>query len=118
MPIVTHDGQETFIEVLVCCGIVEGSVGNAVEEGEVGGGVFFGSCFSGLNQQLASFIMAEEERQDSQELQKIRRRIKRRLESNINRWTRACEPSQSSRSSDQRCDGHHCNSVQLIQFKK
>lgn len=114
MPIVVSDGQETSIEVLVCCGIVEGSVGNAVEEGEVGGGVFFGSCFSGLNQQLASFIMAEEERQDSQELQKIRRRIKRRLESNIDRWTRACETSQSSRSSDQRCDGHHCNPVQLI----
>lgn len=47
MPIVVSNGQETLVEVLVCCGVVEGSVGNAVEEGEVGAGVFFGSCFSG-----------------------------------------------------------------------
>jgi len=38
--------QEALVEVLVCCKVVEGTVGDAVEEGKVGSCVFFCSCFS------------------------------------------------------------------------
>lgn len=48
MPVIMDDFQEALVQVMIRRCVVEGAIGDTVEEREVSGGVFLGGRFSRL----------------------------------------------------------------------
>lgn len=82
MVILYEDLKERFIEVFVVGGIFEDARGDAVEEREVCGSVFLGSCFSGSTCMLVERCRSIVYR-DVQEFHEVRARAERGSQGNI-----------------------------------